>query len=60
MNQEKKRNCMVFEAPKELTEQARTFAQRNMVSTSAVCRQALNKFLQEQQYGLEREDIPTY
>ena len=44
-----RRNCMVFEAPKELTDKARIYANKKMVSTSAVCRQALNQFLIEEQ-----------
>jgi len=60
MKTKKTRNCMVFEAPLELTEMARRYANKQMVSTSAICRQALNQFLmQEQQVG-EQIDHPTY
>ena len=39
---------MVFEAPKELTDKASIYAKKQMVSTSAICRQALNEFLNEE------------
>jgi len=42
------RNCMVFRAPKELTDKASIYAKKQMVSTSAICRQALNEFLNEE------------
>jgi len=48
-NAVKTRNCMVFEAPEELTNKAKEYASQKMTSTSAVCRQALNQFLQEEE-----------
>jgi predicted transcriptional regulator len=45
MKQHTKRNMMVFEAPKELTEKARHLADVKMISTSALCRQALLQYL---------------
>jgi len=61
MKTKKTRNCMVFEAPLELTDMARRYADKQMVSTSAICRQALNQFLlQEQHGGSEQTDYPTY
>ena len=60
MSVSKKRNCMVFEAPTELTDKARVYADEKMVSTSAVCRQALNEFLQQNQLFNEEPDIPSY
>jgi len=46
-NDIKTNNCMVFRAPTELAEKARIYADEQMVSTSAICRQALNQFLNE-------------
>ncbi len=60
MSVSKKRNCMVFEAPPELTDRARIFAEEKMVSTSAVCRQALNEFLPAYHYAMDNKDIPSY
>lgn len=60
MKQTKKRNCMVFEAPTELTEKARSYADAKMVSTSAVCRQALNEFLIDNQWDMDKSEIPNY
>ena len=45
MKQHTKRNMMVFEAPKELTEKARHLADVRMISTSAICRQALSQYI---------------
>ena len=45
MKQQTKRNMMVFEAPKELTEKARHLADARMISTSAICRQALSQYI---------------
>jgi len=60
MKTKKTRNCIVFEAPLELTEKARIYADIQMVSTSAICRQALNKFLNEKQRLGEDAKYPTY
>jgi len=40
-----KRNILIFEAPKELTEQVKQVAEETYTSTSAVCRQALAQYL---------------
>ena len=40
-----KRNLVVFEAPVELTEKARMIAEKTMVSTSALCRQAVSQYI---------------
>ena len=45
MKQYTKRNMVVFEAPKELTEKVRILADTRMMSTSALCRQALAEYL---------------
>ena len=45
MNQPLKRNMLIFEAPKDLTEKAKGLAEAKMVSTSAICRQALQHYL---------------
>jgi len=55
-----RRNCMVFEAPQELTDKARIYANKQMVSTSAICRQALNQFLNEEHRLGEDIKYPTY
>jgi len=60
MKTKKTRNCIVFEAPLELTEMARIYASKQMVSTSAICRQALNQFLKQEQQVGEQIDHPTY
>lgn len=60
MKNKKVRNCMVFEAPIELTEKARRYAEKQMVSTSAICRQALNQFLNAEQQNMEDAKYPTY
>ena len=57
---ENKRNCMVFEAPEELSNKAKEYASAQFTSTSAVCRQALNEFLQQNQLFNEEPDIPSY
>ena len=49
---ENKRNCMVFEAPEELSNKAKEYASAQFASTSAVCRQALNQFLAEEEVKL--------
>lgn len=40
-----KRNLVVFEAPVELTDKARLIAEKTMVSTSALCRQAVSQYI---------------
>jgi len=45
MKQELKRNMMVFEAPIELSSKAKHLAEYKMISTSAICRQALQYYL---------------
>jgi len=49
-NDIKTTNCMVFRAPEELADKARIYADEQMVSTSAICRQALNQFLNEKHH----------
>ena len=39
------RNLVVFEAPVELTVKARLIAEKTMVSTSALCRQAVSQYI---------------
>ena len=39
------RNLVVFEAPVELTDKARLIAEKTMVSTSALCRQAVSQYI---------------
>ena len=39
------RNLVVFEAPVELTDKAKMVAERTMVSTSALCRQAVSQYI---------------
>ena len=39
------RNLLVFEAPVELTEKAKWMAAETMVSTSAICRQAVSQYI---------------
>jgi len=39
------RNLLVFEAPVELTERAKNVAAETMVSTSALCRQAVSQYI---------------
>jgi len=39
------RNLLVFEAPIELTEKAKWMAAETMVSTSAICRQAVSQYI---------------
>jgi len=50
MTQSRKPICIVFEAPVELKLKADTYANKQMVSTSAICRQALNQFLSEDKW----------
>ena len=47
MKQTKKpiRNLLVFEAPLQLTEKAKHIAAETMVSTSALCRQAVSQYI---------------
>jgi predicted transcriptional regulator len=45
MKQTLKRNMMVFEAPIELSSKAKYLADTKMISTSAICRQALQQYL---------------
>ena len=45
MKQSLKRNMMVFEAPIELSSKAKHLADTKMISTSAICRQALQQYL---------------
>lgn len=45
MKQTLKRNMLVFEAPIELSEKAKHLAETKMISTSAVCRQALMQYV---------------
>lgn len=45
MKQQLKRNLVVFEAPKDLTERAKHLADTKMISTSAICRQALMQYI---------------
>ena len=40
-----KRNMMVFEAPIALSSKAKQLADTKMMSTSAICRQALQQYL---------------
>ena len=39
------RNLVVFEAPVELTDKARLIAEKTLVSTSALCRQAVSQYI---------------
>jgi len=59
-NTNRTHNCMVFRAPEELSEKARIYADEQMVSTSAICRQALNQFLNEKYHLGEDAQYPTY
>jgi len=45
MKQLGRRNMVVFEAPLELTEKAKHLADVKMISTSAICRQALQQYI---------------
>jgi len=40
-----KRNFIAFEAPLELTKQTKKIAEEKMVSTSVICRHALNNYI---------------
>jgi len=40
-----KRNFMAFEAPVKLSEETKRIAERKMVSTSVICRHALNNYI---------------
>ena len=40
-----KRNLIPFEAPLKLSEETKRIAERKMVSTSVICRQALNNYI---------------
>ena len=42
---ERKRNIVAFEAPRNLSEQAQQIADRDMVSVSAIYRQAVRQFI---------------
>jgi len=53
--QKSKRNFIAFEAPIELTEKARMIADKTMISTSAVCRQAVSQYI----HRYEAEEQPT-
>ena len=44
-NKKPNRNLLVFEAPIELTEKAKHVAEETMVSTSALCRQAVSQYI---------------
>jgi len=44
MKQHVRRNVIVFEAPKELSERAKEIAEENMVSTSAIYRAAIKAY----------------
>ena len=48
------RNLLVFEAPVELTERARNVAAETMVSTSALCRQAVSQYISR--YEADEQD----
>lgn len=45
INKQNKRNVVVFEAPYSLTQKAKVYAEENMVSVSAIYRQALHQYL---------------
>ena len=47
-SKQNKRNVVVFQAPSSLTQKARVFAEENMVSVSAIYRQALHQYLYPQ------------
>ena len=49
------RNLLVFEAPIELTEKAKLVAAETMVSTSALCRQAVSQYINR--YEAEEQAI---
>ena len=54
------RNLVVFEAPVELTEKARWVAEQNMVSTSALCRQAVSQFIHRYEADAEAEKYSSF
>lgn len=65
MTQQKKttkanRNLVVFEAPIALTEKARWVAEQTMVSTSALCRQAVSQFITRYEADTEAEKYARF
>ena len=60
MKQIVKRNILTFEAPNILAEKAKKLAEENMVSTGAICRQALNQYISAVDMQKQAEEHPTY
>lgn len=55
-----KRNLVVFEAPVELTDKARLIAEKTMVSTSALCRQAVSQYIHRYEAETEATKFASY
>jgi predicted transcriptional regulator len=58
--QKNKRNLMAFEAPITLTDKARMIAEKNMVSTSAVCRQAVSQYINRYEADNKLTELASY
>ena len=54
------RNLVVFEAPIELSEKARWVAEKTMVSTSALCRQAVSQFIHRYEADAEASKYASF
>lgn len=58
--QKNKRNLMAFEAPITLTDKARMIAEKNMISTSAVCRQAMSQYIHRYEAEKQLTELARY
>ena len=54
------RNLVVFEAPVALTEKARLVAEECMISTSALCRTAVNQYIHRYEAETQAADYAVY
>ena len=56
----KTRNVMAFEAPVFLTEKTKQLAEDEMCSPSAICRRALNKYIDAMAERKKEEQFISY
>lgn len=54
------RNLMIFEAPVELTDKAGMVAKKNMISKSALCRQAISQYIHRYEESMQAEEYASY
>ena len=60
MKQQLTHQPMVFRANTYLVEKTRELAQREMVSQSAICRKALDYYVQSKERGELSETLPSF